>query len=539
MLGCLEDHTNLDYREINDYSDWSINGMQVSYSLFPGESVTLTPTVRLSRDTLNPAVTSSWLLDGEVVSQEVSYTFVADEKGSHELVYVATDPKTGVSFPKRVDIVVSPYNHLGWLFLSRTSAGKSHLSMVVAKRQQVPYWTKYGTRYRDSLVYVDFATDLATDVLGEQPIRLMEEYPYPGDVEPEEKSEILILQKSGLVELGESELTYTGSPLNEFAGEVPSAKIKDAAVSFTSKWLLFEDGQLYFSVANVLSDLHSGRFGSDPAFNGKKFKQLVEVMKCSDYPLPYFPVIDEEQTMWLIVDDADPKNGVEGDIINPLNYVGTVGPLRNDPQKPVDITLFKNFDGEYVQHLYVPKKDFLFSLLKRNGQYYWHRYNFNFPYTFKPQYAIDGVTVSESTLGKLSGELFSDFKDAAFAKFQNESYSNCEWLLIASGNNLYAMSMNWKDTEKQNYQKIKEFSSEIAFIQIRCFSYLNYIHVGVLLEDGVFHVFELHRDEKADSFETKEVYKQNIKQLDADIHEVVDMIHKYGNGANRFYGFVN
>lgn len=536
MTGCLKDNTNYDYKDINTYSGWSIQGVAGTYSLFPGESVTLTPVVRLSRDTLNPEVTSSWLLNGEEVSRENTYTFVAEKQGEHELVYVATDPQTGVAFPEGIMMRVSPYNHLGWLFLSRTSAGKSHLSMVVAKKQQVAYLDDDYTRYRDTMVYVDFSSNLAADVLGEEPIKFMEEYPYPGDIEPKEATEILVLQGSGPVELGESELTYTGSPLNEFVGEVPSAKIVDAAVSFGSKWLLTEDGILYFSIANVLSDLHSGRFSGEPAFNGKKFKSFVEVLKCSDYPVKFVPVIDESQTMHLIVDDASVKYGVEGDIIDPRNYVGTLVSVKADPLVPVDMSLFKNFDGTYVQHLYVPSDDFLLSLIERGGQYYWHRYSFDFPYNFNPTLHGDGIKISESTLGKLANELFADFKQAAFVRFEDDRYNENEWLLVASGNSLYAMLMDWNTKNELKYEKVMEFPSDVAFLEARTFAYSNYIHVGVLLKDGTFQVLEMRHGGKASGFETKELYDQNIKQLDPDIEEVVDVMHKYGKGGNRLYG---
>lgn len=58
-VSCIDDKTNLDYKEINEYQNWKIEGVDASYSLFPGESVTLTPKVRLSIDSLNPDVSYS------------------------------------------------------------------------------------------------------------------------------------------------------------------------------------------------------------------------------------------------------------------------------------------------------------------------------------------------------------------------------------------------------------------------------------------------------------------------------------------------
>ena len=42
---CLDDKTNYDYKDINNFDDskWKITGIESSYSLYPEESITLTP----------------------------------------------------------------------------------------------------------------------------------------------------------------------------------------------------------------------------------------------------------------------------------------------------------------------------------------------------------------------------------------------------------------------------------------------------------------------------------------------------------------
>ena len=35
-VSCIDDKTNLDYKEINEYENWKIEGIDGSYSLFPG-----------------------------------------------------------------------------------------------------------------------------------------------------------------------------------------------------------------------------------------------------------------------------------------------------------------------------------------------------------------------------------------------------------------------------------------------------------------------------------------------------------------------
>ena len=160
-VSCIDDKTNLDYKEINEYENWKIEGIDGSYSLFPGESVVLTPKVRLSIDSLNPDLSYSWLLDGKEVSTEASYTFTADVYGDYELIFNAIDNKTGVAFPEQAIMNVTPLYKLGWLFLGRTASGDSRLDMLITKRQTIHYLLdgKYD-RWRDSLVHVQFASGL-------------------------------------------------------------------------------------------------------------------------------------------------------------------------------------------------------------------------------------------------------------------------------------------------------------------------------------------------------------------------------------------
>lgn len=62
---------------------------------------------------------------------------------------------------------------------------------------------------------------------------------------------------------------------------------------------------LYYAVANVLTDLHSGRYNDDPAFNGMKFTSLIQTSKAdNDYHIDVVPAIDAEGTMWAFYDDV-------------------------------------------------------------------------------------------------------------------------------------------------------------------------------------------------------------------------------------------
>lgn len=538
-VSCLDDKTNYDYTDINNFDDgYFVEGISSKYSLFLGESVTLTPTVKLSMDTLNPDINYSWVLDGVEVSTEPSYTYNAEKYGVYNLVFLAIDKKTGVGFPTDIELQVSPLYKYGWLFLSRTASGDSRLSMITGKKSLVSYWNGSYMATRDSLVYTGFHTNLGESLLGSGPIRLVEEFPYEGENEILEESEIMVLQESGPIELGGTDFAYTGNPLLEFSGGTPNLKVRDAVLGWCSKWLLSEDNQLYFSVASVLSDLHSGRYNIDPAFNGEKYKELVPVLKSGDKYKDANLVIDMNNKMWALCDYGSTNYTLGGDIIDPLHYIGAKAGLADRYQQGFDMSIFQGtFNGKYIQHLFVAPDLYYMSLLKKDGQYMWHKFSLG------SYYGYDGkrdIAVEETSTGALASEMFTDFKESDLVIGPR---TKATWLFVASGNKIYGTVMDWKKTGS-TLQESKEFfttSSNIVSIKTRKFmnSYNNYIHMGILLEDGTFQILEVNYDSKAREFTTKEIYNQNLKSLDPEISEIVDVIHKHGTGYNRENGYLN
>ncbi|MCB6974521.1 MULTISPECIES: PKD-like family lipoprotein [Butyricimonas] len=534
---CLDDKTNTDYRDINNFdgNSWKITGIESRYSLFPGESVTITPEVRLSIDTLNPDVECRWMLGDTEVATGPSYTFEAKEYGEYTLTFLATDKKTGVSFPAETDLLVAPQYKLGWLFLSRTASGNSRLSLLAGKRIYVPYMDGNYQRQRDSLVYVGFYTNLG-ESLGSGPIKLIEEFTYQENYNVPLTSEIMVLQESGPIELGGYELDFTGNPLDEFSGVAPRQKIKDAALSWSCKWLQTEDNLLYYSVARVTSDLHSGRYSDDPAFNGAKYKTLVEVMKSGGYYAPkFFLAIDETNTMWALIDNGSEKYN-SGGLVDPLNSIGSRARLINNSSGNFDMSLFNNFTGRYIKHVLVNTDEYFLSLIERNGKYLWHKYALDFPYRYTTG---DDVKVESSETGELTAEMFTNFKDAAFVYGY---YGDWEWLFVASGNKLYGTVMDWNEP-LQDSREIFTASADIVSVKVRYFGNsmsneenIMYCHLGVLLKDGTFLVLEINYE--SDAFTVKKIYEENLKELDTEIVDVVDMIHKYGSGGN-FDGYLN
>ena len=136
ITSCLDDKTNYDYRDINDWTEQAhrvVLNIQESYVLYPGESVTIEPVVRLSKDTLNPDVSYVWYIDGEKVGDESTYTYVGEKVGTYNMVVSVIDNATKVSWSRGFDIVVKSPIETGWLFLTRSASGASEISMLTGK----------------------------------------------------------------------------------------------------------------------------------------------------------------------------------------------------------------------------------------------------------------------------------------------------------------------------------------------------------------------------------------------------------------------
>ena len=102
--------------------------------------------------------------------------------------------------------------------------------------------------------------------------------------------------------------------------------------------------------------------------------------------------------------------------------------------------------------------------------------------------------------------------------------------------------MDWNEP-LQDSREIFTASADIVSVKVRYFGNsmsneenIMYCHLGVLLKDGTFLVLEINYE--SDAFTVKKIYEENLKELDTEIVDVVDMIHKYGSGRN-FDGYLN
>ena len=94
LWGCIEDNGNYDY---NPSRDLIVEDVPGNITLTVGESVTLTPKPMVRYDktkTIIEGVEYEWVLEGEVVSREPSFTYTAQEYGNFEGILRIKDPLT-------------------------------------------------------------------------------------------------------------------------------------------------------------------------------------------------------------------------------------------------------------------------------------------------------------------------------------------------------------------------------------------------------------------------------------------------------------
>lgn len=534
MIGCLDDKTNYDYRDINDFSVSPIKiitNWQNSYVLYPGEEVTIKPVVRLSMDTLAQNVSYQWLLDGKLVGEEKSFTYKAEKTGVRNLVLSVMDKDTKVAFSRGTSIEVKSPLESGWLLLTESASGSSELSMVLGRTYTEIYKDEDGyERERDTVIYSDVRFNLVPN-LGSKPIKVVENFAWTSD-DDEVKSELMVLQRSGAVEVSGVNLERLVETTSDFdATGAPSGFMaKNAVLTWGSKWLLNEkDNKIYGALATVTSDLHSGYYSSDPAFNGKQFRDILPCYKTGSNIDVYkiIVAIGMDNTMYGIIDNGTPTDHYSNDFsIYYDNYNGAFAELKAASGVEIDMSWFQNFDGDYIYHAFMEPDYYgnpYFSIVSKNGTYYWHQFSIEIPYGY-----VDGpLEIASSEVGSLNPQMFSDYVDAALLINNSEEGST---VLVASGNKIYAATY----VNGESGTELKgDFPARIAGIAVKDSRWAEYnSHLGVVLEDGNFYVFEVMPAKRDAAMHLKELFHKNLKELNPNFGKVVELTVKYGDGSN-------
>lgn len=536
LTACLDDKTNYDYRDINDWTESErkyITNFQDEYVLYPEESLTIEPTVRLSMDTLALNVSYEWRLDGVLVGEEKNFTYTADKVGQYGLVLSVIDNETKVAFSRETKITVKSPLSSGWMLLTESASGQSEISMVLGRVYQHVFINDRGyEESRDTVIYDEEIRYNLVPNLGNGPRKLIEYYAYGPEVGVLDiPNEIMVLQESGAVEIDGDRLERIIKTETDFEGGVApeGLDIQDAVLTWGTKWLLNHDGKIYGALATVVSDLHSGTYSSDPEFNGKLFDEFFPCYKIGGSGYDYYQaiiVIGKDRNMYAIVDDGDAADPYNNDFsIYYQNHNGAFAELQ--PSGSIDMSWFQNIEGTYIykDHL---KADYYaspyFGVILRNGQYYWHEFDIEIP----SRYEQGPLEITRSETGVLDAGMFADYKDACLVLKD-------EMLLVASGTTLYGTAYKLPGA---GVLRLKDdFSAPIAKIAVKNIeSYYGYYNsqVGVVLENGEFFIFELVPGEQQGEMTLKQLFHKDLRVDNPAFGKVVDFIVKCGgNGENR------
>ncbi|WP_292269007.1 PKD-like family lipoprotein [Butyricimonas sp.] len=534
-VGCLDDKSNYDYRDINDFENWNSKGVsniQNEYTLYLGESQLFEPRVHFSIDTLNPDATCAWYL-GETkemlkLSDTKDYTYTADKVGACNLVFTATDNKTGITFSKNIVVTVVPAWKNGWLVLSKSASGESELSIILSKKKTKIVVGEDGKEQSvDTVVYV--GTDMnVTPNLGRRPRKLVENFHFSSYTDLEVEDEVMLLYDGGCIELDGNLLQPVGSVEEEFLDGLPANfDPQDAVLSWCGKWLLNSDNYVYSAVMSVATDLHSGRYLSEPAFNKKKVKELLPYMKGSGARYDcanFFLGIGEDNTFFGVRDDGNPGGYYNGNFsINADNYIGSLVELNDRVPDGGDFSFFKNIDGEYIFHAWAGQATrydplVYLSILNRSGNYYWSYYSINAENSnYRPGQKIE---LEEHQFGLLDAGVMADYQCATLLPWKN-------LLVVASGNKLYGF--DYYSANKGNVQFVNAptFNSEIVHMAVRDYVRdIHNAHIAIALKSGEVYVYEVAYDVEMKQAQLVELYHKE------GFGEIVDLICKFGSGAN-------
>ena len=534
VASCLDDKTNYDYRDINDWTMTErevISNMLEDYVLYPGESITIEPVVRLSMDTLNPDVSYVWYINGEKVGEKATFTYVGEDVGTYNGVVSVIDNATNVSWSRGFTLIVNSPIETGWLFLTRSASGASEISMLTGKVH-----SRVGiiNGYEESIDTVIYDNELRYNLvpnLGTGPRKIIEYYAW-GPENMDVRNELMVLQESGAVEVDGGTLERILITANDFEDGVGPADldVRDAVLSWDTKWLLNADGKVYGALATTTSDLHSGTYSLDPAFNGKLFERFFPFYKAgwnSDH-YQIIIAIGEDGLMYGIVDDGKPTDEYSNDYsVYYDNHNGTIAELT-PADASIDMSLFENIQDEYIYASYMEEDYYesrYFTIMHKNGQYLWHEFGVELPY----RYTQGPLEITSSEVGDLNASMFTDFVDACLLP---QNATSGETVIIASGNKLYGAYYASGET---GVELKGDFPARIAGIEVKdSRNEMYHSQLGVVLEDGNFYIFEVIPAERNTSLGLKEIYHLDLKADNPGFGEVVDFIVKYGEqGGNR------
>lgn len=529
LSACIDDNSNFDYRRINTSDGYKVKGIARSYNCFEGDELLLEPEIKMSLDSINPDVSYEWYVGSELRSKDKDFIFKADKVGKYVLQFVTVDNKTRVRFPYEVSVKVESRLFKGWLLLSRSAANASELSMVWSRKttynikdEQGNYILDENGVYveRDTVLYEGESINICPN-LGYGPIKLVENFTFKDKYyEGLEflSDEIMVVQDEKCVELNGNTFEVMAYAEDEFSGDMPSNfKPRDAVLTWGCKCLLNEDNTCWFSVSSVATDLHTGRYSPDPAWNGRYIQAIYPMNKGAVLRGNYFLALDESNTLLGIADNGKPKS--DEPLIDVQHIIGQ--PIEIADNRTVDMSRFKNIPYE-VMYTGWETGDFdedmsWVSILKdwETSRYYMHTYSLVYD---EAAYYVE-LIINDSFLKDVNPDMFNNYSDATI-------FPHKDYIMIANGNELWLCY--YKDKSDKGIC-VKTFDSKIVSISSKDVNVSNINgHVGVALENGDFYVYEVDCNKNSEIIDVK----LNELYYKSGFGEIVDVIYKFGTITN-------
>ena len=497
-----------DYMGKDDYVSIGaaeIGNINTTYNVEVGKYLEITPKLELNLiDSTN--LEYQWLLDGEVISdsRELKHQFMVS--GTYRLILNVINTQNGMTYVSDCSVIVNPRYARSWLVLSEEN-GKSVLSAIVFKKVSGGSTALPGVR--DTLVYegadYNIYEQISGEVLGNGPVKLVEHWVK----DYQALGEVLVIQKSGPVELNGESLVKETDVKNEFLdGVYPEGFVcKDAWLTASMGYLLGEDNRMYYKVNDRDSAFQTGYYQMEPYLNGEKFLQITPNYYYALFRPPL--VLRERDNKFAIL--------VEREYNNMVGFGGTNGLL-------VDLLYMGGIENDFnhtnIEVLYTTATNgnrFL-SVYRDTveNKCYVHQFLLN----------VSGNNATAMQVGSQYGKkevdsyLFEDFVDMCVFPVTKRKLS-----IIASGNKLY-----WYQDKvsKPQYGLFHEFDHRIVSLSLKDFNssssvdaatYYGGPHLAVALDSG-------------------EVYILRINDTDPTIFDVIwqgggfgnikDVIYKYG-----------
>ena len=539
--GCFNNDNNYDYRDINSFDDYTVENLRTLYTCFQGDILEFDPNPKMTLDSIQKQDLSyEWYVGYEIKSKERRFEYEATEIGQFVLTFVTIDNRTGLRFPYEITIKVEGRGYKGWWILSKKNGNESMLSSVWSR-----VYSFYRTDAQGNIVFDWYGNPILVDTilyegesidfipgLGRGPIKLVENFvSKDNSFEGEEFSddEIMVLQKERCVELDGINYKPIAYAENEFMDGMPADfEPVEAVLSYSSKCLLNKNGLCWFNINSVATNLHSGRYSTDPAFNGKKIGGIWSTNKAGARDKRnYFMMLDKTSNSLLGVADNGRTN-MENPVIDiQKNFTGQVLTIANN-NKPATMALFNNIKYEIIWNMWTgdgiwQKKSttgqsWICILHDKNTDEYFH-------HGYQLYYGEDKknptLRIMRDFVKPINKEMFAG-GNYTIVRFQHQNY-----LLVANHDKVWLCNYNKENPDQGEY--FANFQGEnIVAMAAKDVNSTKFggPHVGIAFENGTFRIFEVLFNESLNTRSFNLLYQKQ------GFGEIVDVIFKHGSVNN-------